>query len=124
MLGERGGQSRDNIKLINLTTRFALENSYSVIIEGILHNEHYGDMLRGLTEDYPENHIYYIDVSLEETLIRHHLKPNKDEFGEEEMTKWYRAKDYLNFKNEVIIPETITKQEIIDLILQKNFERR
>ncbi len=120
VLGERGKGGDDNAELIKLTTRFALENNYTVILEGIMPSQYYGTMLLGLMEEYTDSCAYYIDVSLEETLIRHQSKPNKDEFGEKEMTEWYCAKDYLNCKNEVIVPEIMTKQEIVDLILQES----
>ena len=58
-----------------------------------------------LVEDFEESTTYYIDVSLEETFARHQSKPNKDDFGETEMTKWYREDDYLNCKNEKSIPD-------------------
>lgn len=119
LLGERGKGGDDNVELINLTTRFALANNYIVILEGIMPSEYYGAMLRGLIEDFTDSCVYYIDVSLEETLIRHQSKPNKDEFGEKEMTEWYRAKDFLNSKNEEIVPETMTEQEIVDLICKR-----
>jgi hypothetical protein len=34
------------------------------------------------------NYVYYFDLSFDETLRRHNLKPNKDEYGEKAMRGW------------------------------------
>ena len=50
---------------------------------------------------------YYYDIPFEETLIRHKTKPNCNDFGEENMRRWWREKDYLG-----IIPEKTLDKEI------------
>ena len=50
---------------------------------------------------------YYYDIPFEETLIRHKTKPNCNDFGEEDMRRWWREKDYLG-----IIPEKTLDKEI------------
>lgn len=43
---------------------------------------------------------YYYDLTFAETLIIHRTKSNKDDFGKEEMLKWWNEKDFIE-----IIPE-------------------
>ena len=49
-------------------------------------------------------------MPFEETLKRHQTKPNCNDFGEEEMQKWWREKDYLGFIKESVIEELIYNQ--------------
>lgn len=77
----------DNTDIINLleqTTRFAIKCGYIVILEGILSSEKYGKMLRQLANDFVSE-VFYLEVSFEETLLRHQSKPNRHEFGSMEM---------------------------------------
>jgi adenylylsulfate kinase-like enzyme len=106
LLREKDRPGQPNIELIELITRFALERGSHVILEGILPEKHYGDMLRRLVkENMSKTYIYYFDVSFDETLRRHETKPNAHEFGEKEMREWYEARDLLGLKNEILLPE-------------------
>lgn len=118
LLREKDGKNRPYNELIALTTRFALDNNYNVIIEGILHEANNGQMLRELLESHPGRaFVYYFDVSFEETLRRHATKPNSHEFGEKEMKNWYTPRDLLGVKGEIIIPETSSLEATTDRIL-------
>lgn len=46
---------------------------------------------------------YYFDLPFEETLRRHQTKPNCKEFGEVEMRRWWREKDFSDVLSEVRI---------------------
>lgn len=109
-----------NIKLIFQTVRFALDNGYNTILEGILYSKHYKDMIIELLKVHPEeNYFYYIDIPFEETLRRHMTKPNAHEFGEKEMREWYAPKDYLNLEGEKIIDDKASLEKITKQILQE-----
>lgn len=117
LLREKDRPNQPNIKLIDLTVRFALDQGYHVILEGILPKKHYGDMLLKLLADHmSEAHLYYLDVSLEETLRRHKTKPNAHEFGEAEMRQWYLPSDTLGYEEERIISEVSSFEQTLDRI--------
>ncbi len=118
VLKEKEREGTNNIDLIFQTSVFALERDYVVILEGIFYSERYREMLQELSKLSPDNYFYYFNVSLPETLKRHAFKPNAHEFGEKEMTEWYKAYDVLGFENEKVIEEHVNQQEIIDEILE------
>lgn len=107
MLDEQGvNGTQDNVDLLELTINFCLERNYIVIIEGILNTHIYYEMFKRVAEEV-RSHIYYLDVSFEETLRRHETKREdlKQAFGENEMKDWYLEKDLLSLPGEIIIPE-------------------
>ena len=42
------------------------------------------------------------------------MKPNKDEFGEEEMQRWWIEKDYLGVTGEVTLDAEMSEDEIVE----------
>lgn len=61
---------------------------------------------------------YYFDLPFEETLERHQTKPNRDEFGEEAMRRWWREKDYSNILEETPIGREMKREEIVETIFR------
>ena len=55
----------------------------------------------------------YFDLPFEETLKRHQTKPNSNDFGEEEMRRWWREKDYSALLNEISITCDKDKESIV-----------
>ena len=107
-----------NIELIKRTVLFALEHGRHVILEGILDAGRYEAMLKEVTAIHPEqNHFFYFDISLEETIRRHQTKPNKDDFGEKELRLWYKRNNLLSFVTEHLVHEQQTVDQIRDNIL-------
>lgn len=119
ILQEKEREGGNNIDLIFQTVTFALSREYDVILEGILNFSRYGEMLKSLQQACPDNYFYYLDVSLEESLRRHTTKPNAHEFGEKEMTEWYKPRDLAGFANEVVIPESSSVLETVQLIREQ-----
>lgn len=106
------------IELIKLIAMYGKEIGYDVILEGILSSNRYGAMIRDLVDEFGENtYAYYYDVSFEETLRRHSLKPIASEYGEKQMREWWQEKDYLNIKKEKIISENMNVDDIVAMIL-------
>ncbi len=69
-----------------------------VILEGILYSDIYKPLFEAAVALYNKNiYAYYYDLSFEETLARHATKSNKFSFGENEMRRWWREKDYIGF---------------------------
>ena len=64
-----------------------------------------------------EIYAYYFDLPFEETVKRHQTKPNHHEFGEEEMRRWWREKDFSDVLNEVAItPEKDRESIVADIV--------
>lgn len=83
--------------------KYGKRNSEITILEGVLPAREYRLLFETAVKEYGENiFAYYYEIPFEETLIRHRTKPNCNDFGEAEMRRWWREKDYLGF-----IPETI-----------------
>lgn len=118
VLKEKDIDCGDNIDLIAQTVDFAMARDYNVILEGILASSRYGKMLRELTEAWKDRHIYYLDVSFEETLKRHATRPSRLEFCEAEMRTWWRERDLTGLAGEKVIPEQYSLDQCVEYILQ------
>lgn len=105
------------VELIDYLIRYGLENCDYMIIEGILKEHRYGDMLRKHFAGKKNVFTYYYDISFEETLRRHKNKENA-EFGKEEMSNWFVAHDYLGLENEKIIKEHISLNDMVEKVLE------
>ena len=89
---------------VDLSARYALDCGLHTVVEGILHDEIYGGLLRQLITDHRGlSRCYRYDVSFEETLRRHATKPKAAEFGEAEMRQWWRDADPLVGTAEAVI---------------------
>ena len=119
VLKEKESEGTNNIDLIKQTATYALEHGYNVVLEGILYFPRYGEMLKHLTGKWPDNHVYYFDISLAETLRRHMTKSNSHEFGEEQMREWYRRSDLTNFDNERMIDESSSLEDTVKRIIRE-----
>lgn len=103
--------------LIENTARFALDHSYHVIVEGILHAAKYGDMLRRLWRSHRgQTTVIYLDVSLAETVRRHQTRPQATEFTADDMRSWYHPTDLLGIIGERKLPESMSLEEAIATI--------
>lgn len=118
ILREKFESGTDTLELIEQTVKFALAHKYDVILEGILPFTVYGGMLSRLVEQCPQHYMYYFDVSLDETIRRHAAKTEAQDFGEEELRKWYRQDDYTYFDGERIIPESSTIDQTVRRIVK------
>lgn len=86
------------------------------VLEGILHAEWYQPLFQFAKEIFKDNiYAYYYDLSFAETLVRHETRFKKAEFGEKEMRRWWREKDFIK-----IIPERIITADMsLDDTVQK-----
>jgi len=57
---------------------------------------------------------YYFDLPFAETLKRHQTKPNRHEFGEESMRRWWREKDFSVVLNEARITAEKSMEDIVE----------
>lgn len=117
MLRVRDEESNPAIQLIYELCMYGNRIGYAVILEGILSNKKYGTMLQKLLDNFDgEKDIYYFDIPFDETVRRHGNKPNSHEFNEKEMREWWKDKDCLGITGEHTIDESMTHENIIDLI--------
>lgn len=96
LLWEKDVPGNAAIDLIGLNARYCLDRGFDVIVEGIMHADRYGDMLRGLTADHRgTTRHYYFDIPFEETLVRHSNRSWAANVAPESMREWYEARDLL-----------------------------
>jgi predicted kinase len=121
ILRDRDLPESANIGLIGQVARYALENGFHVVVEGILDARRYGPMLTALRDAHRgPAHFYYLDVSLQETISRHATRPQAAEFGPDDMRDWYVRLDLIPSLSERIIGEASTLAETTALILAES----
>lgn len=100
--------------LIAQTVRFALDAGLHVICEGILHSARYGPMLTELCRAHRgHTAVFYLDVSLPETLRRHAGRPKATEFTAADMHRWYVPRDLLGVPGEQVVAETTSLAQTV-----------
>ncbi|WP_327008303.1 kinase [Dactylosporangium sp. NBC_01737] len=109
-----GGLAPD---LIAQVVRFALDNHYHVILEGILVTDRYAPMLAGLWRAHRGGSwCFYLDVSFEETARRHASRPQAGQFTVEDMRGWYRTRDLLGFAGERVVGQDSALEQTVALM--------
>jgi hypothetical protein len=102
---------------IEHTVRFALDHHYHVVLEGILYADWYGAAVAALVRaNRGRSHVFYLDVSLAETLRRHATRPQASQYTADDMRGWYRPRDLLGLDGERLIPERTSTEDAIALI--------
>jgi len=106
------------IDLIRQIAEYGKDKCQFVIVEGILNKKRYGDMLKHLIQFFNEKaYVYYFDLSFEETVKRHNLRPKKMEFGEDSLRAWWNPNDYLGVDQEIKLTDEMSQDEVLQLIL-------
>lgn len=120
MLYAKDGPETKAIDLLIALVKFGKENCATVILEGILYADWYQRLFQVLKDEFASNiYAYYFDIPFEETLHRHKTKPNAGDFGEAEMKRWWRERDYLETIPEFLIGKDMAEDEIIHMILEQ-----
>ncbi len=114
MLHVKDGKNTKALPLMKELLIYGEKNSDLVILEGILRAEWYRPLFELAVRLYHSNICaYYFDLSFEETLKRHWTKPNSGDFGEEDLRRWWKEKDF----SDVLQEKSITRdQSISDII--------
>lgn len=116
MLNVRDTPNNIAIGLIKEIALYSRGKVNYIILEGILFSKIYKEMIASLLECFTDDYYaFYFDLPLEETLRRHEMKGDNS-FGEIEIRRWWKPKDFLYIKNEIILNECITKEKIITYI--------
>jgi predicted kinase len=118
VLNELEPPEADNIEMIEVIARTALQQGFHTVLDGIFHTVWYGEMLARLARDHQGSaYFYYLDIPLEETVRRHATRDKATAFSAEEMSAWYRERDLLDQPRETIIDHTSSLEATVDRIL-------
>jgi predicted kinase len=120
MLREHDTTGLDGLapQLIGANAKLALDHGYHVVLEGILFTGRYRPMLTELIAGHPgESYVYYLDVSLDETLRRHATRPLAADVTAEQMRGWYAPRDVLGLAQERVIDESSSFEQTVETIL-------
>lgn len=114
MLRVKDGENTLALPLMKELLTYGSKHSNIVILEGIMYSDWYKSLFELAVQLYDKRvYAYYFDIPFEETIKRHKTKPNCNDFGEEEMRRWWRDKDFSDVLNEV----SITSERDIESIV-------
>lgn len=119
MLWAHDGNNTAALPLLISLLEYGYSHSEITILEGILNAEWYKPLFEEAVRIFGQQNIYayYYDLPFAETLKRHQTKSNKFDFGEEDMRRWWKEKDYIGFIKEKTLTEEMTLEETVELIL-------
>ena len=118
----REGVEKSQPLMIELL-KYGKRNSEITIMEGILPAKDYAQLFATAVAEYGDNiYSYYWDIPFEETLHRHGTKPNRNDFGEEDMRRWWKEKDYLDMIPQIMIGKDMSVEEAVELIYRDVME--
>ena len=118
MLKVKDGADTKALPLMKELLRYGYFNCEVTILEGILIADWYKSLFELAMQLFGDNIFsYYYDLTFDETLKRHWTKPNCNDFGEEEMRRWWQDRDYSEILNEELITCEQTVDDIADKIL-------
>lgn len=99
--------------------QYGKRHSEVTVLEGILPSEAYQKLFETAIAEFGGNiFAYYYDLPFEETLRRHETKPNRGDFGEADMRRWWVEKDYLREIRETVFGPELTQQEALERVLR------
>lgn len=105
------------LPLIIQLLKYGRQHSDITILEGILDSEVYESLFETAVKEYGADILaFYYDLPFEETLQRHATKPNRAEFGEQDMRRWWKEKDYTNVIPEKTITRDMSISDTVDMI--------
>lgn len=85
-----------------------------VILEGILYADVYGSLFARAKQLFaPDLHAYYFDLPFAETVRRHQQKDKALEFGEADMQRWWRPRDFIAGMQEVVLTQDMDEADIV-----------
>ena len=117
MLKVKDGKNTLAVPLMKELLIYGNKHSEIVILEGLMYADWYKSLFELAVLLYDTRvYAYYFDLPFEETLKRHQTKPNCNDFGEEEMRRWWREKDFSAILNEVSITSDKDKEIIVSEI--------
>ena len=94
MLSVKDGPGNPAIRWIEELVLLADGRNATILLEGILAQDWYGEMIDRLERRFTSRYAaYYFDVSFEETVRRHAMR-QPTEFSETDMKRWWLDQDH------------------------------
>lgn len=104
MLWVKDRPENEAIPLMQALLKYGYAHNEVVILEGIMYAEWYNPLFELAGQLYGTDiYAYYFDLSFEETARRHQTRLKCNDFGAEDMRKWWREKDFSDVLEEVAI---------------------
>lgn len=120
ILNVEDGKDTKAIPLLQELLIYGKNHSEVTILEGIMYVDWYEPLFRLAVQEFGgELYAWYFDLPFEETVKRHQTRDKVNSFGEEDMQRWWREKDFIGFIREAVITQEDSLQEIVDGIYQK-----
>ena len=117
MLYASDGPDTPAIPLLSHLLEYGAAHCPAVILEGILTAQWYAPVFHAAQQRFGDRiSAWYFDLPFEETLRRHQTKPNRADFGEADMRRWWREKDYIGFLPEHTLTADISEAQILERI--------
>ena len=117
MLWAQDKPNTEAVPLLIHLLKYGKQNSEITILEGILYSDYYKPLFETAIQEFGSNiFAYYYDIPFEETLLRHNTKPNRFDFGEEDMRRWWREKDYIGIIPETNITSDVSFDDTVEMI--------
>ena len=114
ILKVKDGENSLSIPLMKELLIYGSRHNSIVILEGIMYSDWYKHIFELAVQLYGTGiYAYYFDISFEETLRRHQTKPNCHSFGEKEMRRWWREKDFSDVLDEVSVTDGEDMESIV-----------
>ena len=121
MLHVRGREGAEkSLPLLFALLEYGRAHCETVVLEGILPTGDYCPLFEAAQRLYGERiFAYYYDLSFEETLRRHATKPNRNDFGESDMRRWWQERDFIGFLPEALFSEEISLEDAAARIVRE-----
>lgn len=98
----------------------ALDHGYDVILEGFMGMGKYKVYFDDLLAHHPrDNHFFYFDVSLEETIRRHKTRVKSAALDESRMYELFQRSGASRYPGEKIVSEETSVEQAVSLIAAK-----
>lgn len=119
MLLARDGADTPALPLLIALMRYGHEHCEYTILEGILRADWYRPLFEAAQALFgAQMYAYYYDIPYEETLRRHQSRPQRAEFGEAELRRWWLEKDVAGLPNERIFTQEISLEAAVRTICE------
>lgn len=119
LLWEHDTGQGDTVGLLTAMVRHCLGIGRITVLEGIFGAGRYSRMFADLLDGHDgPSLVYYLDVSLPETLRRHAGKPIAGDVPEAEVSSWYREHDVLGVAGETVLGEDVCEDEAVARLLE------
>ncbi|UKA59809.1 AAA family ATPase [Arthrobacter sp. FW306-2-2C-D06B] len=114
---EREQESLAHADLLEVAAAHCLSAGHHVILEGIFNAERYSAMLERIAAQSDDARFFAFDLTFDETVRRHALRPQARDFTEDEMRAWYHGWQPLSFVEEERINASESPGRIVARIL-------